>query len=52
MGDSRVPPVTSAMGDFSTHIKPWIDTALSFVFPDVCQLCTANRAKKREGYVC
>ncbi len=40
------------MGDFSTNIKPWVDTALSFVFPDVCQSCSRNRATKREGYVC
>jgi len=40
------------MGAFSTSFKPWADTALSFVFPDVCQLCAAKRATKREGYVC
>ena len=40
------------MGSFSTNFKPWVDTALSFVFPDVCQLCTVNRAKKQDGYVC
>jgi competence protein ComFC len=37
---------------FPANVKPWVDTALSFVFPDVCQICGANRAKKRDGYVC
>jgi len=32
--------------------KPWADAALSFIYPDVCQLCRADRATKREGYVC
>ncbi len=30
----------------------WADAVLSFIYPDVCQLCSANRATKREGYVC
>jgi len=33
-------------------LQSWTDTALSFVYPDVCQLCGANRATQREGYVC
>lgn len=33
-------------------IRPWTDAALSFIYPDVCQSCGANRAGKREGYVC
>jgi ComF family protein len=32
--------------------KLWTDAALSFIYPDVCQLCGANRATQREGYVC
>ncbi|HEY0548498.1 MAG TPA: ComF family protein [Verrucomicrobiae bacterium] len=40
------------MGAFSTNFKPWVDTALSLAFPDVCQLCRMKRAKKRDGYVC
>ena len=32
--------------------KLWADAALSFIYPDVCQLCGANRATQREGYVC
>jgi competence protein ComFC len=31
--------------------RKWADTALSFVYPDVCQLCHAERATRREGYV-
>src|SRR5689334_12491780 len=30
----------------------WADAALSFIYPDICQLCSAQRATKREGYVC
>jgi competence protein ComFC len=32
--------------------RRWSDTALSFVYPDVCQLCGAKRAGRAEGYVC
>lgn len=31
--------------------RTWADTALSFIYPDVCQLCHAERATRREGYV-
>jgi competence protein ComFC len=37
---------------FSKNLKPWADAALSFIYPDVCQLCHAQRATRREGYVC
>ena len=33
-------------------LQSWADVALSFVYPDVCQLCGANRATQRDGYVC
>jgi ComF family protein len=33
-------------------LRLWTDAALSFIYPDVCQLCGASRATKREGYVC
>jgi len=33
-------------------LKLWADAALSFIYPNVCQLCAANRATQREGYVC
>lgn len=32
-------------------LHAWADTALSFIYPDVCQLCRAERATRREGYV-
>ncbi len=36
------------------HMKlpSWADAALSFIYPDVCQICHAQRATKSEGYVC
>ena len=37
---------------FPKKLKPWADAALSFIYPDVCQLCCAHRATRREGYVC
>ena len=30
----------------------WAEAALSFIYPDVCQLCGMNRATKAQGYVC
>jgi competence protein ComFC len=33
------------------RFRIWADTALSFIYPDVCQLCRAERATRREGYV-
>lgn len=30
----------------------WLEAALSFVYPAICQLCSANRATAAEGYVC
>ena len=35
-----------------TGIKRWSDAALSFVYPDVCQLCGAARATRAGAYVC
>jgi competence protein ComFC len=32
-------------------LRTWADTALSFIYPDVCQLCHAERATRRQGYV-
>jgi ComF family protein len=31
--------------------RTWADTALSFIYPDECQLCHAERATLRQGYV-
>jgi ComF family protein len=33
-------------------LSSWTDAALSFIYPDVCQLCHARRATRMEGYVC
>ena len=32
--------------------QTWADAALHFIFPEVCQLCTEQRATAAEGYVC
>ena len=34
------------------RLQRWADATLSFLYPDVCQLCGANRATRPEGYVC
>jgi competence protein ComFC len=33
-------------------LKSWLDVALSFFYPEVCQICHSERALAREGYVC
>jgi len=35
-----------------TKLQPWADAALSFIYPDVCQLCRGQRATQNQGYVC
>jgi ComF family protein len=30
----------------------YVDAALAFIFPEVCQLCGLERAARRDGYVC
>ncbi|HWN95831.1 MAG TPA: ComF family protein [Methylomirabilota bacterium] len=35
----------------SKMLKPWADAALGFFYPDVCQLCHAERATRDQGYV-
>jgi ComF family protein len=32
--------------------RPWLETVLGFVYPNVCQLCGSQRAAAAEGYVC
>lgn len=32
--------------------KPWVEALLGFAYPNVCQLCSAQRATAAEGYVC
>jgi len=36
----------------SQRFAPWLDAALSFIYPEVCQLCRSRPARRREGYVC
>lgn len=33
-------------------LKTWVDTALAFFYPEVCQLCKTGRATARDGFVC
>lgn len=33
-------------------LKPWTDTLLGFVYPEVCQMCNRQRATAKEGFVC
>jgi len=33
-------------------VKPWLEAALGFVYPQACQLCGNQRATADEGYVC
>ena len=32
--------------------KCWLDTALTFFYPDLCQICSSEWATARDGYVC
>lgn len=33
-------------------LEPWLDSALNFVYPPVCQICEHERSSAAEGYVC
>jgi competence protein ComFC len=33
-------------------LRDWYDAAMGFFYPNVCQICQAERALPREGYVC
>ena len=33
-------------------LKTWVDAGLSFFYPEVCQVCTQERASVEECYVC
>jgi len=35
-----------------SEAKCWLDAALGFLYPDVCQICGMDRATADEGYVC
>lgn len=34
------------------RLKRWLDVALTFFYPEVCQLCDAEKATAVNGYVC
>lgn len=34
------------------RLKPWLDTVLGFVYPEVCQICGNEHAAPSEGFVC
>jgi competence protein ComFC len=34
------------------HLPPWLDSALNFFYPPVCQICQKERADASQGYVC
>jgi ComF family protein len=38
--------------NLSVQAETWSEAALGFVYPQVCQLCGAERATAPEGYVC
>src|SRR6266446_4644188 len=33
-------------------LKPWLNAALAFFYPEACQLCSQARATPAEGFVC
>jgi competence protein ComFC len=33
-------------------LKPWLNAALAFLYPETCQICRAQRATALEGFVC
>ena len=37
---------------FTDSLKGWLNAGLAFVYPEICQLCSAARATPAEGYVC
>ena len=40
------------MSESAHEHQTWADAVLHFIFPEVCQLCAAQRATATEGYVC
>lgn len=50
--DAHVKIIAPIHEKFCAKLRPWWDAALSFVYPEVCQLCDATRATPHEGYVC
>jgi competence protein ComFC len=40
------------MSSFLASMRTWADTALSFVYPEICQICRKEPATPAEGFVC
>jgi ComF family protein len=40
------------MSSSAPSLNLWLNAALSFFYPEVCQLCSVSRATPAEGYVC
>jgi len=40
------------MNALGYRLKPWLNAALGWLYPEVCQLCGGARATAAEGYVC
>ena len=36
----------------SAGVMEWMNAALAFIYPEVCQICRGDRAGKEEGFVC
>jgi len=36
----------------SSGLKPWVESALNFLYPPVCQICGQQRSSAAEGFVC
>jgi competence protein ComFC len=36
----------------ASSIKQWLDTGLGFLYPEICQICSQERAVASEGFVC
>ena len=41
-----------ALPESLSAAKSWLDTALSFFYPNVCQYCEKETALKEEGFIC
>src|SRR5688572_4377385 len=45
-------PKLFRLREWTSHVSPWLGAALSFLYPEVCQVCERNRATRAEGFVC
>jgi len=40
------------MSEALANIRQWVNSGLGFVYPEICQICLKEPAKKAEGFVC